>query len=270
MSSNLKYSKRSRAVESITATPSDVFSHLAPRLAPFLKTVIIYFVAWMPTAHPTVPAAILKVLPIGMLLPFVAMQGLSLHPEHAYQRRIFVGLILSGIGDVCLIWPEPHFITGMIAFGIAHLWYIRAFMHQSQLRLLKAIPFCLFTLFGAALLYPGLTGILVPAVPIYVGLVCAMGWRAFARVEILDGDWTWTRLFACIGAILFILSDFLIGVDKFVVPVPAARAIIMTLYYAGQAFIAMSTVDSNWLAAKLRDRKPARGDAAVVDEDKQQ
>lgn len=244
-----------RNVETIRATPYDVFSHLVPRLMPFIKTVIIYFVAWLPTTQPTVASAILKCLPIGMLLPFVAMQGLSMRSEHTYQRRVFVGLILSAIGDACLVWPDPHFITGMIAFGIAHIWYIRAFMHQSKLRPFKAIPFLLFTILGAVILYPGLTGILIPAVPVYIFLVNAMGWRAFSRVDILSGDWTWTKVFACIGAVLFILSDFIIGIDKFLIPFNGARAIIMSSYYGGQAFIAMSSVNTNDIAVKLRDRK---------------
>ncbi|CAH1256384.1 TMEM86A [Branchiostoma lanceolatum] len=55
--------------------------------------------------------------------------------------------------------------------------------------------------------------------------------------------WTWTKLCACVGALLFIISDTLLGVNKFRIPIPYNRALIMTTYYAAQLGIALSVAD---------------------------
>ena len=119
---------------------------IGPKLVPFLKAVCVYFVAWLPESEkPTVFAAILKILPILCLCGFVGLQGISLEKEHNYSRHILLGLIFSGIGDVCLVWKNMYFIHGMIAFGIAHILYIRAFGFQPfQPRNLPLLLFCFF------------------------------------------------------------------------------------------------------------------------------
>ena len=82
-----------------------------------------------------------------------------------------------------------------------------------------------------------------------------MTWRAFAQVDILENLWSWTKLCACIGASFFLVSDFVIGLNKFVVNIPAARAIIMTTYYAAQLFIALSAAKTEDLVSSLNQKK---------------
>lgn len=218
---------------------------------PFLKTVAIYFVAWLPDV-PSVFAALIKCLPIISLIVFVGFQGLSLEKKHDYQRRIFVGLLFSCLGDALLIWHEKHFVTAMIAFAIAHISYIRAFGFSRPYKWLKGIPFYGISLVVFYFFYPGLQGILLPGVFLYVAILVSMGWRAFASVDIMENEWSWTSLCGVIGSILFIVSDLVIGINKFVVPVPFSRIWIMTTYYSAQAFIALSAVNHNKFVIKLR------------------
>jgi uncharacterized membrane protein YhhN len=93
-------------------------------------------------------------------------------------------------------------------------------------------------------LYPGLSGIMVYFVLLYVILICTMAWRAVARVQFFGDLWTWTKLCAFAGAVCFLVSDFVIAVDKFRYPVPYSHQIIMVTYYAAQLGIALSVVDS--------------------------
>ncbi|MGH0144530.1 UNVERIFIED_CONTAM: hypothetical protein FKN15_045627 [Acipenser sinensis] len=51
------------------------------------------------------------------------------------------------------------------------------------------------------------------------------------------------KLSACLGAMLFMVSDLTIAVNKFCFPVPHSRAIIMATYYAAQMLIALSAVE---------------------------
>lgn len=237
--------------KSIRASPFDVLSHVGPRLVPFFKTVIIYFVAWLPLDYPTVFSALIKCLPIMCLTFFVWLQGVSLRKEHDYQRRILVGLVFSCLGDALLIWHETHFITAMAAFAVAHVSYIRAFGFSRPYKWVKGIPFVGLLLFVMYLFYPGLQGILLPGVYIYIWIICSMGWRAVAQID-LENTWSWTSLFGCIGAVLFMLSDLIIGINKFVTPVPLSRVLIMSTYYAAQVFIALSAVNTTNIVIKLR------------------
>lgn len=75
-----------------------------------------------------------------------------------------------------------------------------------------------------------------------------MVWRAVARVQLFEDLWTWTKLCSCGGGILFALSDFCIGFNMFVSPIPYANMLIMVSYYAAQLGIALSVVDSTSIA----------------------
>lgn len=226
-------------------------SHVGPGILPFFKGVIIYFVAWLPVENPSVISAIIKCFPILWLIYFVGSQGITFEKRHDYQRRVFVGLIFSCVGDALLIWHEQHFVTAMVAFGIAHISYIRAFGFSRPFCWLKGIPFVSLYLFAMYMFYPGLQGILLPGVFIYVWILLAMGWRAVATVDILENVWSWTSLAGCMGAICFCLSDGVIGFNEFHNPVPMARPIIMASYYAAQVLIAVSAVDTDNLKVKI-------------------
>jgi alkenylglycerophosphocholine hydrolase len=98
----------------------------------------------------------------------------------------------------------------------------------------KPVPVLNITTF----LWPGL-GDLRPAFVAYAVAIGTMLWRAAARVghrgAPTRGEWA-----APGGAILFALSDSLIGLHRFHAPIPAANAPIMLLYWAGQLGIAWS------------------------------
>ena len=143
----------------------------------------------------------------------------------------------------------------MAAFGLAHLAYIYAFALEAENCLLKSFPFAILSFLGIYLMYPGLNGILVPGVTIYIVLINTMAWRAFAHVDILENIWSWTKLCACVGASLFLISDFVIGLNKFCFEIPGARAVIMVTYYAAQCFIALSAANTDHLVCDLRAKE---------------
>ena len=91
---------------------------------------------------------------------------------------------------------------------------------------------------------PALTDMMKYLGPFYIVLICTMGWRAVARVQLFDDLFTWTKLCSCAGAIFFIISDLLISVDMFIMSIPFSHQIIMATYYGAQLGIALSVVDS--------------------------
>ena len=72
---------------------------------------------------------------------------------------------------------------------------------------------------------------------VYVVVILVMGWRAWER-------WTKIRmktaLFAFFGAMLFIISDSVLAINKFREHFEAARAITLITYFSAQWLIALS------------------------------
>lgn len=158
-------------------------------------------------------------------------------PLPFYKYLIIAGLVFSMAGDVFLMLPSDRFLSGLVAFLVAHLFYIVAFMSGiSTLIWWPLIPLVTYGLVIYIILAPYL-GKLKPPVIIYIVVILVMGWSAWAR-------WRQTgqsgMLQAFIGAILFVVSDTILAIDRFRGSFKAARVLNLTTYFAAQCFIAGS------------------------------
>jgi len=154
-------------------------------------------------------------------------------PPTEYRRWISLGLIFSVVGDVLLAWPGDLFIFGLGAFLFAHLAYLKAYF--SDCRRLALLPLVLALGVGAILLSilisHGLGELLIPVV-VYALVISAMLWRALARLgsEVPKRS-AWL---AAVGAVSFVVSDALIGINRFVLAFEAAPYLLITTYWLGQ------------------------------------
>ncbi|MFP6801014.1 MAG: lysoplasmalogenase [Pseudomonas sp.] len=161
-------------------------------------------------------------------------------PNGLYRHWLSIGLLCSLAGDILLDWPADLFVFGLGAFHLAHLAYLRAYLSDCKqpawLALLLALTIggTMFATLASAHLGP----LLIP-VACYALAISAMLWRALARLGQPGLNTTSTRL-AAIGAALFVLSDSLIGINRFVAPFEAAPMAIMLSYWLGQWGIAAS------------------------------
>jgi uncharacterized membrane protein YhhN len=137
----------------------------------------------------------------------------------------------------------PLALSGLLMFAVAHILYAAAF-GMRPLALRTGLVIGVLSGLCYALLYPGLSGAFTYLVGVYVALISFMGWRAMAGLRLVGAAWRWTELAAGGGALLFILSDLTIALNKFCFPVPYSRALIMSTYYAAQMLIALSAVES--------------------------
>jgi alkenylglycerophosphocholine/alkenylglycerophosphoethanolamine hydrolase len=172
-------------------------------------------------------------------VPVLALAALVLSGRRdGYAAALASGLTLSALGDALLEVPG-HFVAGLATFLCAHLGYTAAFVREERrLRIGRALPFALWLLGAFVWIRPGLGEMTAPVV-VYMLAIGTMMWRAAARMGGAAADDAGARA-ALVGAILFGLSDTLIAIDRFRVPLPGAPYAIILLYWAGQAGIAAS------------------------------
>jgi uncharacterized membrane protein YhhN len=226
------------------------------RLLPFINSSLIYLVHWLPQRNgPSLWGILLKCLPIIFLCIFVGsyLYRSGFSRKQRYSICILTGLIFSGLGDACLVYNKDFFIHGLLFFAVTHFLYSVAF-HGKPYRfgfLLGILP-----IFAGVykILYPGLKGPLIYLCIIYGLLIIIMFWRSLARINF--SVLSWTKTFACLGALLFVISDTVLAINKFTVPIPYGHHIIMTTYYTAQLGIALSVVPELEKSSEEEPQKP--------------
>jgi uncharacterized membrane protein YhhN len=150
------------------------------------------------------------------------------------------GLAFSLAGDCFLMFPG-FFIPGLVAFLIAHLFYIAIFKQDlSWFPNRRALIATLAA--GAAMyafLYNGLDPGLKIAVAAYVVVIALMAAQAFGRATVLRDT---ASVAVAVGAAFFMVSDSLLAINKFAFPLPMAQFWVLATYYVAQLLIACNAV----------------------------
>ena len=160
------------------------------------------------------------------------------------QRRLIrIGLCLSLLGDVFLLWPAQGFLPGLVSFLLAHIAYIAAFCVPLRFAARPA-AFVVYAALAAAILWqlwPGIPGAL--RVPVLAYVLCLAGMAAQAaawwRSSVGRPDEFLARS-AALGGVLFMASDSLLAFNKFAAPLPLSSLWILATYWAAQWCIANS------------------------------
>lgn len=148
---------------------------------------------------------------------------------------------------------EPKFfIAGLGSFLVAHICYVIAFAADIKgtskplsigQKVASILPFLIFSATFFYFIKDGLGDMLVP-VSLYTVVISLMGISASMRANNPSkSSFVWVLA----GAIMFILSDSTIALNKFVFtdpenPLPYARVIIMGLYITAQYLIAIGSL----------------------------
>lgn len=167
------------------------------------------------------------------ITPMLLLIALALYaPTSRYKWVLVTGLVFCMTGDYTLQW----FIIGLTSFLIGHLFYIGAFRsistaHAPKLaaRLLLLYGLAMMLWFSWTLLARG-DIILTLAVCAYIAVIVTMGQQAFRAKE----------PFIITGALLFIVSDSILAVNRFITVLPFAHELIMLTYYSAQFFLMLS------------------------------
>ena len=151
-----------------------------------------------------------------------------------YQKAILAGLVFSMIGDVFLIKDKQFFVQGLFSFLIGHICYIVAFWTSPNLP--SAIFYAAYIAFFLTILWKHLGKLKIPVI-IYSLAIAVMSWMALSRTIENHNHHT---LHAFLGSVAFVISDSLLGFNKFKSPVPLAHVWILATYFLAQWLIALS------------------------------
>lgn len=155
-----------------------------------------------------------------------------------YKVLIMLGLLFSLGGDVFLMLPQDRFIPGLVSFLLAHLSYIAAFSTPQGLCFSTwwVAPGIVYALMLLRLLRGKLGSMHIPVLA-YTFIILTMAGQALERYVAVG---TITALYAGIGAILFVISDSALAINRFWGEYKAADAIVLGTYYAAQWLMALS------------------------------
>ena len=208
-------------------------------------------------SHPeeTFTTVVFKTLPIAYLL-FLCATTKSLDGEQSrYRREVLAGLGLSLAGDVCLVWRHALFLPGAAFFALAHVFYIRAFrmrpMEYESAIIVYLSGVVVFMFFFPVLKFKSDVVVIIS----YLTLIFTMWWRSIVRWQRQPN---FSSLLASFGALVFLVSDFCIAMDKWRQELPMAAIIFMLLYYLAQFMLTMSLYvykPPNFDDIELREKK---------------
>jgi uncharacterized membrane protein YhhN len=162
------------------------------------------------------------------------------------KKWVTVALCFSWLGDVLLLFQGKYpdfFLFGLVAFLVAHIFYI-VFFHKIKTiekvssRAWLLIPMVIYYVVLISILYPHLGDMKIP-VPIYGIVISFMLLLALHLLFIKNskaGQWM------VAGAILFIISDSVLAVNKFYRPFESAGVFIMLTYGFAQLLITAGAI----------------------------
>jgi uncharacterized membrane protein YhhN len=182
---------------------------------------------------------------ISKPLIIISLAGYFLSQTNAvtsgFKKWIVAALFFSWVGDVLLIFQDNDklfFILGLSAFLIAHIFYI-VFFHQVRVR--ESVKSNAWLLLPVVVYYAALITLLSPhlgdmklPVRIYGIVISFMFMLAMHMIFIknkIAGRWMMT------GALLFVISDSVLAVNKFYQPFQTADVLIILTYGLAQLFI---------------------------------
>ena len=183
----------------------------------------------------TIVKPLIMVIPLYFLVRYLNRRTL--------YRWMLIAFLFSWLGDILLLGQsidELFFVGGLSAFLFAHLAYIIYFKKSSYRKVIKHQGITvlqggtvLIALSFYLLMYMNLGELWIPVL-LYVTAIGFMGVTALGRYGRVNMD---AFSYSVVGAFVFILSDSIIGYNKFVAPVPFAESIIMLFYCIAQYMI---------------------------------
>lgn len=169
--------------------------------------------------------------PARMIFPLLWLTACALCQK---QWALSVALFFSFLGDV-MGW-QHQLIPQIVFFALAQILYIVIFTHLMPPKTTLPLPVRIMLLalvasiYGIAMnwIFPRVgDGTVACGIAVYAVLLLGMCYSALRHKNVC----------LIIGATLFVVSDFILGVHLFVQRVPQSTLCIMAPYYLGQLLL---------------------------------
>ncbi|SFH50044.1 lysoplasmalogenase [Pedobacter insulae] len=183
--------------------------------------------------------------------PLIAFSLFALLVYHTnlkgrFSKRIAAGLLFGLAGDIFLMF-EDCFMYGLLSFLLGHIMYISAFFLDYKINTSinkdhaknAVLGFGFFIILFCGGLWPYLGEMKIPVI-IYAIAISAMGIMAFKRFGRVN---SLSYKLIAVGAILFVLSDAFLAINRFAYSFKLSGWIIMATYMAAQYLITFGTME---------------------------
>lgn len=161
----------------------------------------------------------------------------------------FIGLAFSLAGDIFLVLPKEQLILGLAAFFVAQIAYLVGFNNTLPPTNLASGAIVLLVGITAVRIYGAIEAGLEASgghslkMPVLAYLAAISLMLISALLTLVRSEWSAGNAWlVSIGAILFFVSDAMLGWIKFVRPFRYGRVQVIISYHLGQALIVLGAV----------------------------
>lgn len=185
------------------------------------------------------------------LIPLLIV-GVYFSKKFPTQNILLTALVFSWIGDVILLFAdiaEIYFILGLVSFLISHIIYCVLFNRQIKEKMKRDTIIFIFGSLVIACYLIGMLSVLLPAlgdlkipVIVYASVISVMLLFAY------NGLLIWKKpanQYVFFGALFFVVSDSILAINKFHMPIQKSSFIIMLTYLVAQYLIVKGILKLN-------------------------
>jgi len=155
-----------------------------------------------------------------------------------------LGVFFSMLGDIFLMLPKERFIAGLVAFLLAHIFYIVGFGSLPPSIEPASLIIALFIILAIVQIYRRIASGLKASgneklkLPVLIYSIVISLMLYSALLTLTQSNWPYTpSILVSIGALLFFLSDTFLAWNKFVKPLPYGRLRVIIMYHLGQILL---------------------------------
>jgi uncharacterized membrane protein YhhN len=188
---------------------------------------------------------IAKPLIVSSLLLFFLLNGK--HLSQKTRKFMILALCFSLAGDILIMFDDTsinYFLAGLISFLLAHIMYIYVFLNKKNNKIKPIIFTSLLILYAIGFIYilkDGLESMFIPVI-IYMLAILIMAISGSLRKNNVSNI---SYNLVISGALLFMISDSFIAINRFYTSVPSEHLIIMSTYSLAQYCIVMGVLRQN-------------------------
>jgi uncharacterized membrane protein YhhN len=174
------------------------------------------------------PSGIVELItkPLVTVMMIVAAAAIHANPTSA-KPWVVAGLICCLVGDIALLFQVDKFIVGLAAFLVGHVLFavaaLRIGAHWPWIVIPAVVLAATLAFIGRRII--GSSGSLAPAVGAYFAVITAMALLLTITL----------RPFAIVGASAFVVSDAILGWNKFVKEHRFGPLAVMVTYHVALA-----------------------------------